>query len=135
MIYTSNSAIEAQEAQDRYVAVECLKWLLRKGTDLETKPTQISDYVDLNCSIIDGQGNKIPFNVEIKERLKTAEQLIKYPHAELKVDKFNRMRSVTPPGTRLLYMVLLNKTTCLIFNLDTLDWTKVQTKKWRIKRT
>lgn len=136
MYYSAiNAKIEAQEAKDRYVASECLKWLIPNGRDLEINPTKITDYVDLNCSVVIPNGFKVPFNVEIKERFKNEEQLKKYPHAELKVDKLERMKSVTPEDTSLLYMVLLNNKTCFIFNMDKLDWSKVETRKWRIKRT
>ena len=127
--------IEQQENMDRYVAEECLKWLMRRGKDLTIVPTDTTDYVDLNCSVINNNNIKVPFNVEIKERFKNGEQLIKYPCAELKEEKLERMKSVTPKGTTLLYMVLLNKEKCLIFNLSKLDWSKVEKKNWRIKRT
>ena len=84
--------IEEQENKDRYVASECLKWLMRKGTDLEITPTEITNYVDLNCSIINTKGKKVPFNVEIKERFKNKEQLKKYPNAELKEEKLERVK-------------------------------------------
>lgn len=127
--------IEAQERQDRYVASECLKVMLRKGKDLTIKPTPILESVDLNCSVINLKDKLIQFNVEIKERNKNEWQLEHYPHAELKVDKYNRMREATPEGTRLLYMVLLNNQTCLVFDLDNLDWSKVEKRDWVIKRT
>lgn len=127
--------IEAQEKKDRYVASECLKWLMRKGSELTILPTDTKDYVDLNCSVINTNNVKVPFNVEIKERFKNDDQLKKYPHAELKVDKLERMKSVTPDGTRLLYMVLLNNKTCYLFNLSNLDWSRVEKRNWRIKRT
>lgn len=127
--------IEEQENKDRYVASECLKWIMRKGTDLEINPTEITDYVDLNCSIINTKGKKVPFNVEIKERFKDKEQLKKYPNAELKEAKLKRMKSETPEGTSLLYMVLLNREKCLVFNLSKLDFNKIEKKNWRIKRT
>ena len=127
--------IEIQEFKDRYVATECLKELLKKGKDLKINPTDITDYVDLRCSVINLEDRYIPFNVEIKERIKSEQQLAKFPNAELKVAKYDRMRKATRKGTRLLYMVLLNKETCLVFDLDKLDWTKVEKKNWRIKQT
>lgn len=133
MDYVAN--IEAQEEKDRYVASECLKWLMRNGKNLTIVPTEITDYVDLNCSVINTENNLVPFNVEIKERFKNDEQLAKYPFAELKEAKLQRMMSVTPNNTRLLYIVLLNKKDCLVFNLSKLDWSKVEKRNWRIKRT
>lgn len=132
---TLEERIEAQEAQDRYVASECLKEMLKKGRDLKITPTPITESVDLNCSVINLNDKLVQFNVEIKERNKSEEQLKKYPHAELKVDKYKRMKETTKEGTKLLYMVLLNNQTCLVFDLDNLDWSKVELRNWYIKRT
>lgn len=132
---TWSKNIETQESKDRFVASECLKWLCREGTNLQIAATEIQESVDLRCSIINNHNIRVPFNVEIKERYKSAEKLNSSPYAELKVDKYNRMRAATPEGTVLLYMVLLNQKTCLLYNLDKLDWSKVQTRNWRIKRT
>lgn len=129
------SIITAQEKKDRFIASKCLTELLSKGKDLQIKPTEITDSVDLNCSVVNKNNKKIPFNVEIKERYKSDYQLKLYPNAELKADKLKRMKSVTPKGTKLFYMVLLNNKECLLFDLDKLDWSKVTTKYWHIKRT
>jgi hypothetical protein len=132
---TTTERIEAQERQDRYVASRCLRKLLYKGKDLQINPTKITDYVDLNCSVINLNDKLIQFNVEIKERNKNEWQMKNYPQAELKVAKYKRMRQSTPEGTKLLYMVLLNNQKCLIFDMDTLDWSKVEQKDWMIKIT
>lgn len=132
---TTTERIEEQERQDRYVAARCLRKLLYKGKDLKINPTEITDYVDLNCSVINLKDKLIQFNVEIKERNKNEWQLKNYPHAELKVSKYNRMRQATPEGTRLLYMVLLNNKTMLLFDMDNLDWSKVEKRDWMIKIT
>ena len=133
MNYTEK--IRLQEEKDRYVATKCLERLLYKGSDLQITPTEIEDYVDLNCSIINTKGNYVPFNVEIKERYKNEEQLAKYPNAELKVAKLERMKQATPTGTKLLYMVLLNEKECLLFDLDKIDWDLIPKRNWRIKQT
>ncbi len=127
--------IRLQEEKDRYVAQKCLEKLLYKGSDLQITPTNIEDYVDLNCSVINTKGKKIPFNVEIKERYKDEEQLQKYPNAELKVAKLKRMKQATPTGTKLLYMVLLNEKECLLFDLNKIDWSNIPLRNWRIKQT
>ena len=132
---TYQKKIELQEKKDRFIATKCLQQILSGGTELEINPTDILDYVDLNCSIKNRKGKTVPFNVEIKERYKDEKQLEKYPNAELKVSKLKRMKSVTNKGTKLLYMVLLNDKECLLFDLDKLDWTKVDTHIWRIKKT
>jgi hypothetical protein len=131
-----NARIEKQEKKDRYVAGECLKWLLRKGTDLQIKETPITCGVDLACSVNNTEGRNIKFNVEIKERYKNHQSLTKYPYAELKVNKLRRMRNSTDyDTTRLYYMVLLNQETCIMFNLDTLDWEDIEKGTWHIKKT
>lgn len=127
--------IEEQERKDRFVASKCLEHLFSKGKNLTIVPTEITDYVDLNCSVVNLKDRLIPFNVEIKERFKNEEQLAKYPNAELKEEKLERMRNATKEGVKLLYMVLLNNKTCLVFDLDNLDWSKVEKRNWRIKRT
>lgn len=127
--------IQEQEMKDRFVATQCLKKILYKGSNLQINPTQITDFVDLNCKVTNTYGKEIPFNVEIKERFKSEQNLLKYPNAELKVDKYNRMRFATPQGTKLFYMVLLNNEKCFLYDLDKLDWNKVQMKNWRIKKT
>lgn len=131
----TTARIEAQEEKDRFVASKCLEEIFKKGRDLQITPTEITSHVDLKCSIINQKNKKIPFNVEIKERYKNQEQLEKYPNAELKVSKYKGMKQETPKGTLLLYMVLLNNKTCLVFDLDNLDWSKVEMRKWRTKRT
>lgn len=132
---TTLERIEAQERQDRYVASRCLHSIFYKGKDLKINPTNITDYVDLNCSVINLNDKLIQFNVEIKERNKNPWQMEHYPQAELKVSKYNRMRQSTPKGTKLLYMVLLNNERCIVFDLDNLDWSKVEKKNWKIKIT
>lgn len=131
---TKNDFIE-QEKKDRFVAENCLNHLLRKGTDLKIKGTDLYNAVDLKCSVINSNNKKVPFNVEIKERFKDENQLKRYPNAELKVKKLNRMRRETPKGTKLYYMVLLNEKECLMFDLDKLDWSNIELKNWVIKRT
>lgn len=135
MDITTKQKIEAQEAKDRYVAGECLKYIFRNQQNLSITPTDILDNVDLECSCTLKNGEKVDFVVEIKERYKDKAQLEKYPNAELKVDKYERMRKRTPQGTILFYMVLLNNESCLIFNMDKLNWNKVQRKVWYIKKT
>lgn len=122
--------INKQENKDRYVASLCLERIFQNRKNLSITATPITDSVDLRCSV-----DTTPFNVEIKERFKNEKNLEKYPFAELRVDKYNRMREETPKGTSLLYMVLLNEDRCLIFNLDKLDWSKVEKFDWWIKKT
>lgn len=135
MINNYTYIIDQQENVDRYVATCCLHELLdNKSTSLTIVPTYTTCSVDLNCTVTQN-GNEIPFNVEIKERNRTPEELKKYPLAELKQDKLRRMKLETPQSTGLYYMVLLNKEKCMLFNLKKLDWSEIPLKNWWIKRT
>lgn len=125
--------IEKQEFRDRMIAI----WILKDcctGKDLKMWRTSIKDPIDLRgeCNFM---GSPYKFNLEIKERNKTGKLLQLYPHAELRVDKYQRMRENTEYDTHLLYMQLLNEKTCYIFNLTTLNWNKVGTFTWNIKKT
>lgn len=126
--------ITKQENKDTFIANLCLETIFQSKKNLNVTVTPYGAAVDLNCSV-DYDTKTIPFNVEIKERFKSEETLKKYPYAELRVDKLERMRKETPEGTSLLYMVLLNEERCLVFNLNKLDWSKVKTFDWWIKKT
>lgn len=125
--------IEMQEFRDRMIAV----WILKDcctGTNLKMWRTNLKDPVDLRgeCMFM---GSTFKFNVEIKERMKNEELQKLYPHATLRVDKYNRMREKTEYDTNLLYMLLQNEKTCYLFNLSALNWNKVDTFNWKIKKT
>lgn len=124
-----------KERQDRFIAEKCLADAFETGKNLNCIPTDITCSVDLYCSVENKSNNVIYFNTEIKERNKNYWQLKNYPTAELKVEKYQKMKEATPEGTKLLYMVLLNKKDCLIFDLDNIDFTKVNTDYWRVKET
>lgn len=124
---------QENELKGRYVAEKCLSELL-KNYEYTVTSTELSCPVDLKCCVT-STNNEIKFNVEVKQRTKNEEQLLKYPNCELKVDKFNRMLTETPIGTSLIYMVLLNESTCYFFNLRKMDWNQVTTFDWRIKKT
>lgn len=129
-------SIDAQEEKDRYIAIRCME----QTTDLQEKqrlravPTDVKSHIDLICVIQDWYANPIKwYDIEIKERNKSYENVQKYPYAELKVDKYNNMLKDKGPNSDLLYIVLLNQKLALIFNLSTLDWTQVQRTTWNIK--
>ena len=123
--------IEAQETKDRFIASKCLRKLLNQGKNkVKIKPAGITSHIDLRCNYMN-----IPFYVEIKERYKDEANLESFPYAELKVEKFNNMDYITPENTKLYYMVLLNEEKCMLFDLYGLDWSKVKTVTWHIKKT
>jgi hypothetical protein len=101
---------------------------------LRTVPTNVKSHIDLVCVITDWYANPVKwYDIEIKERNKTRETVEKYPYAELKVSKYNNMLKDKGPNSDLLYIVLLNQKLAFIFNLSTLDWSKVQRTTWTIK--
>ena len=128
--------ITKQEHLDRYVAARALETLCKYDQEIKCYPTKISDPVDLQCLLIDPDAmTKKQINVEIKERIKSEENLEKYPWAELKVEKWNGMRAFTPSYAELLYVVLLNRKKAIIFDMFRLDWSKVTQTIWHIKDT
>lgn len=126
--------IEAQEKKDRFVASKCLAQILSAHTDLQLTATSITSWVDLYGEVTSAKtGRRKQFTVEIKERFKDADQLKKYPTAELKVEKAERMQK-SQKGA-LLYMVLLNEKECLLFDLTNQDWDNTKQVIWNIKKT
>jgi hypothetical protein len=133
---TRQRNIDAQEEKDRYVAIRCMEETvdLQPKQALRTVPTNVKSHIDLVCVITDWYANPVKwYDIEIKERNKTRETVEKYPYAELKVSKYNNMLKDKGPNSDLLYIVLLNQKLAFIFNLSTLDWSKVQRTTWTIK--
>lgn len=125
--------IEMQEFKDRMIAA----WIMKDcctGENLKMWRRPLKDPIDMSgeCMFM---GTKYEFNLEIKGRKKDDIILRKFPYAELRQDKYERMRESTRWGVNLLYMQLLNEKTCYIFNLDTINWKKVETYNWNIKKT
>lgn len=126
--------IQKNEEKGRYVAEMVLSDFL-KDYDYCVTATPVDCFVDLKGTITTTNRN-LDFQVEVKQRKKSEEQILKYGNnVELRVDKFNRMLTESPNGTALLYMVLLNESTAYIFSMKKLDWSKVETFEWWIKQT
>ena len=127
--------INACEDRDRFVTMKCLNATIgQKNSNLIINPTEITDWVDLKCSCINQHNKLVKFNVEVKERNKNEEQLAKYPNAELKVPKLQRIYKATPKDTWLYYVVLLNKKTFMLFDLKRIDWSTIPSKYWTIRK-
>lgn len=125
-----------QEHLDRYIAARVMNSLCKGDQTIKCYPTRIKDPVDLQCLLIDPDRRKTKqINVEIKERIKSDEILDKYPFAELKEEKWKKMQAYTPTYAGLYYMVLLNRKTALVFDMDNLDWDKITLTNWTIKDT
>lgn len=126
--------VQKNEEKGRYVAENVLSDFL-KNYQYNITATPITSYVDLKGTVTTTQKN-LDFQVEVKQRFKTEEQILKYgSNVELRVDKYKRMLSESPNGTSLLYMVLLNESKAYLFNMKKLDWSKVSTFNWKIKQT
>ena len=126
--------IEMQEFKDRTIAA----WIMKDcctGENLKMWPRNMKDPIDMSgeCMFM---GSKFAFDLEIKSRNKSEELQRLYPHATLRVDKYNRMKECQGwTVASLLYMLLQNEDTCFIFNLSTINWRKVDTFDWYIKKT
>lgn len=131
--YSISAKCQAEETKGRFVVTHCLNDIFNNYT-ITTTQTSLTCPVDIKGTI-SSTDKCARFNVEVKQRNKSEEQLLKYPTAELRVDKYNRMLQETPNGTALLYCILLNQEWCYVFNLKKLDWSKVSTFTWKIKRT
>lgn len=138
---TVQDDIEQNENRDRYVAARFIYDNIKEGADnITITQTDLYCPFDLSCSCtLPLEGFNYPttvdFNVEIKERNKSDEQLKKYPNVELRVAKYRRMKNQSK-GKPLFYLVLLNEKIGYLFNITNIDKLKgVYTFNWRIKQT
>ena len=123
-----------QEVKDRWIATQILKNdVFEHGENVRITATNFVEHIDLKGSVVNKKGKRIKFNVEIKERFKNPINYVKYPNAELKQWKLNYLIQNTPSDTKLLYMVMVNKTECYIYQLDKIDFTKLDTFVWYIR--
>ena len=79
---------------------------------------------DLDLSVT-YKGKTTDYAIEIKERNKNEEILKKYPFAELKPSKLKLMRNEAK-DKKLIYIVFLNQETAYIFDIDKIDFTKIE---------
>ena len=139
MVKSYKQKIIAQEHLDRYVCGRVIESLLTGDQQARMYPTKISDPVDLKCVLLDPDAEQKkqvrPFNVEIKERIKDEDTLDKFPFAELRVEKFNKMLAYNGSlrVTTLFYCVLLNRQKALLFNLSEIDWSQIKEVMWKVK--
>lgn len=132
-ISISNPLIKLQEEKDYYVASRFFQDL-SIGKKLYLNQANFYCSVDMHGLVVGDDGNQFPFNVEIKQRNKSDEEIELYPVAELKKDKYERMEKATAAGTRLYYLTLLNSKTGYLFDMTNLDWDKVNLVNWEMKR-
>ena len=132
--------INKSEALGREITTQ---WLEKKyaetGRDIKITPTPVECSVDLKVNLLDKElQHRQRVNIEVKVRKKNERQIKQYPHGELKVDKYNRMKEATDDGTGLFYCVLLdntdtNKQTLYLWDMDKLNWENVGRYEWETK--
>lgn len=131
---TVDKRIYYQEVKDRWLATQILKNdVFSHGKDVRITATNFVDHVDLKGSVVNMNGKKIHFNVEVKERFKNAINYVRYPNAELKQWKLNYLLRNTPSDTKLLYMVMVNEKECYVYQLDKIDFGSLETFTWIIR--
>lgn len=129
--------INKQEEKDRYIAIKCLNELLEnKNKKWKIKATPTTCPTDLKATATTRNNQTITFEVEIKERIiKKNSTSIYNQHAALRADKLRRMNEECGRGSRLFYMVLLNREKMLLFDLDKIDFMRVPVDTWTVKKT
>lgn len=133
--YSNSYKCQLQEKKGRTIGAMCLNEIFEPYKDnMVLTGTALTCPVDIKGSITLTEKN-VNFNVEVKQRYKTEKQLAEYPKCELRVDKYQRMLEETPKGTTLLYMVLLNGTTCYLFNLSKINMNELNIVDWYVKET
>lgn len=138
MIRGINERIQKQEEKDFYIASRVIKEGIGSSGDIELEKAPQGYSVDIfGVTSYKNFFNtpSVKFNIEIKERWKGEKCLKQYPHAELKKDKLERMRIVTPRDTRLYYITLLNGKIAYVYDMDNLDWSRVNMVEWEMKKT
>lgn len=124
--------IDKQEEKYRYITIRFLKDLFSGYTITAISGTPTQEGVDVRFSAITNNGI-VTYDVEVKERNKTEQQIKQYPTSELKLSKYNSMCSAHT-NNRLIYIQYVNEV-AYIYDMDKLDWDKVRTYNWKIKKT
>ena len=107
--------------------------------DLQITPTPIECSVDLKLNLLDPSLHHREWvNIEVKLRKKNQRNIDRYPHGELKIAKYKRMREATDKGVKLYYCVLLDNTdsakqTLYLWDMDNLQWDSVGRFNWLTK--
>lgn len=136
-----NEAVRRDELIGRAVMTEWLTWKYEgTGRDLHIVGTPLKCSVDLKCDLLDRDlQNRKKTNIEVKVRHKNQRQVDSYPHGELKIGKYDRMRAATEEGTGLFYAVFLdnedtNRQTLYLWDMDKVNWDNVGQFDWVTKK-
>lgn len=123
--------IYAQEMKYRYITTKFLKELF-KGKIIAISGTPVLEGVDIRFSAMT-KGEMITYDVEVKERNKSNEQMITYPSSELKKSKFHSM-TTAHTNQHLIYIQYVNEV-AYIYDMDKIDMDDIPIGMWRIKKT
>ena len=75
---TIDKKIFYQEVKDRWIATQILKNdVFEHGENVRITATNFVEHVDLKGSVLNKNGKRIKFNVEIKERFKNPTNYVK----------------------------------------------------------
>lgn len=124
--------INKQEDKYRYITINFIKDLFSGYTITAISGTPTTEGVDVRFSAITSNGIET-YDVEVKERNKTEQKLKQYPTSELKHSKYNSMCSAHT-NNKLIYIQYVNEV-AYIYDMDKLNWNKVKTYNWKIKKT
>ena len=129
-----NARIKAQEIKYRYITINFIKDLFSGYTISNISGTPIDCGVDVRFTAITHNGNVITYDVEVKERNKSKENIIKYPNSELKKSKYNSMKE-SHHNKHLIYIQYINSKWAMIYDVDKLNLDERKTEDWLIKKT
>lgn len=116
--------IDAHELKMRYIATQALNDLFYEHL-LTVQQTPVRCHVDV-CFTADSH----TYDVEVKTRNKDIKSS---PYIELKHSKLQNMKKDHDNDT-LIYMVIVNKKDAYFFNLSKIDWKKIKSFMWKIKK-
>ena len=122
--------IKKQEKKYRYITTLLLNDLF-SGTTNTIKHTPYWEKVDVRFTATTDNYTNYTYDIEVKERNK---DIIESPFAELKVEKYERMKKVNY-NKKLLYIVFLNKQEAYIYDLSSINLDTIEQKLWHIKET
>lgn len=120
--------IRKQELQDYEDTKSILTDIFSDYTTTFTQMPEFS-HSDMRMEVVGHQPHL--YNVEIKTR---NQDMDKYQTIPLKEDKLQRLIDDTKEDEKLIYVVLVNNTEYYIFDLDQIDFSKVEKRNWRIKK-
>lgn len=103
---------------------------ITSSISISSTPCDYNYDIDLSVTY---NGVKTDYAIELKERNKNEENMKKYPYAELKPSKLKLMRKEAK-GKKLIYIVFLNKETAYIFDINAIDFTKIELYEMRNKK-